>query len=178
MSGFVSRRFSVSAFQPFSVLRRDLDFRFYGTAPAWVTNVMAGNLSVKRDKALSLGGFDKNFIPPVSYRFETEFAKRVVLAGGKIRFEPKASIRHLRAASGGTRTLGSHLTSISPLHGVGDYYYALCCGKGWDRVGYMARRALREVCTRFHLWHPWWIPVKAVGELRAIWMALRLFEKR
>jgi len=160
---------------PASALRRDLDFRFNGTAPAWVENVMAGNLSVRRDKAIALGGFDDNFIPPVSYRFETEFAKRTVLAGGRIRFEPKATIRHLRVASGGTRSKGGHLTSASPLHGVGDYYYALKCGEGLERMRYMLCRPFREVCTTFHLRHPWWIPVKLMGELRALVLALRSY---
>jgi len=157
-----------------SFLRRDLDFRFNGTEPAWVENVMAGNLSVKRDKALVLGGFDEKFIPPVSYRFETEFAKRIISAGGRIRFEPTASVRHLRAPQGGTRSCGNHLTSVSPLHGVGDYYYAMQCGRGWERVWYMAKRPFREVSTKFHLRHPWWIPLKFIGELCAVWMAFRL----
>ena len=152
-----------------SALHRDLDFRFNGVAPGWVENVIACNLAVRRDRALAVGGFDANFIPPVSYRFETEFAKRLVAVGGRIRFEPGAAIRHLRAVRGGTRSIGSHLASASPLHGVGDYYYALRCGRGWERIGYMARRPFREVLTRFHLRHPWWIPVKFFGELRAIW---------
>ncbi len=157
-----------------STLRRDLDFAFDGDSPCWVENVMAGNLSVKREKALAIGGFDENFIPPVSFRFETDFARRMVAAGGRIRFEPNASILHLRAASGGTRSQGLHLTSASPIHGVGDYYYALKHGKGWDRIGYIFRRPFREVRTHFHLRHPWWIPVKLIGELRAIWMAAGL----
>lgn len=166
-----------SAVRPFSFLHQDLDFRFNSPEPAWVDNVMAGNLSVRRDRALALGGFDANFLPPVSYRFETEFAKRLAAAGGRIYFEPLASIRHLRAGSGGTRSLGSHLTSGSPLHGVGDYYYALLRGKGIDRVRYILRRPFREVRTRFHLRHPWWIPVKGVGEIRALTMAWRLYRQ-
>lgn len=162
----------------FSVLREDLDFRFNSTAPAWVSNVMAGNLSVRRDRALAVGGFDENFIPPVSYRFETEFAKRLVAAGGRIRFEPAAAIRHLRTARGGTRSVGSHLTSSSPLHGQGDYYYALLCGRGWDRARYILRRPFREVSTRFHLQHPWWIPIKFLGELRALALACRRYRAR
>lgn len=158
-------------------LRAGLDFPFNGRAPAWVVNVMAGNLSVRRERALGIGGFDENFIPPVSYRFETEFARRLIAGGVGIRFEPSAEIRHLRAARGGTRSLGSHLTSASPLHGVGDYYYALKCGRGWDRLRYMIRRPFREVCTRFHLRHPWWIPVKFLGEVRAVALALRLYRR-
>jgi len=158
-------------------LTGDLGFRFNGATPAWVTNVMAGNLCVKRERALAVGGFDANFTPPVAYRFETEFAKRVIAAGGRIWFEPTASIRHLRAARGGTRSQGSHLTSASPVHGVGDYYYALRCGRGWERVWYVARRPFREVRTRFHLRHPWYIPVKLIGEARAMLLALRLWRR-
>jgi GT2 family glycosyltransferase len=156
-------------------LRKGLDFKFNGDSPAWVENGMAGNLSIRRERALALGGFDGNFVPPVSYRFETEFAKRLVSAGGRIYFEPLASIRHLRAGGGGTRSLGSHLTSGSPLHGVGDYYYALLRGNGLDRARYILRRPFREVCTRFHLRHPWWIPVKGIGEIRALAMSWRLY---
>jgi len=157
-----------------SALRTNLQFPFNGTEAAWVQNVMAGNLSVRRAFFLDIGGFDARFIPPVSFRFESEFARRLVAAGGKIRFEPRACLRHLRAGSGGTRSGGAHLASASPLHGVGDYYYALRWGKGWDRIRYMARRPFREVCTRFHLKHPWAIPVKLIGEVRAMALAFRL----
>lgn len=157
-------------------LRQDLNFDFDGEKSAWVTNVMAGNLSVWREKALAFGGFDENFIPPVSYRFETDFAKRIFAAGGRIRYEPAAAILHLRSPRGGTRTRGSHLTSGSPLHGVGDYYYALKHGCGWERVRYMIRRPFREVRTKFHLLHPWWIPIKFIGEIRAMLLALKLWK--
>jgi GT2 family glycosyltransferase len=157
-------------------VRADLDFPFWSDTHACVSNVMAGNLSVKRERALACGGFDENF-QGVAYRFETEFARRLIAAGGRIRFEPKASIRHLRAARGGTRSQGSHLTSASPIHGMGDYYFALrqgCCG---ETVTYMARRTIREVCTRFHLRHPWYIPVKLLGEMRALLWAVRLWRR-
>ena len=160
-----------------SPLCSDLDFKFNSNMPSEVYNVMAGNLSVKRKQAISVGGFDENFTPPVAFRFETEFAKRIVSYGGKIFFEPAASIRHLRAPSGGTRSRGSHLKSASPIHGVGDYYFALRCGKGIERATYMARRPFREVCTRFHLKHPLYIPVKLIGEFRAIGLAFCLYRK-
>ena len=156
-------------------LTRDLDFNFSQDAEAWVTNLMAGNCSVKRTRFLELGGFDENFIPPVSFRFETEFAKRLCAAGGRIRFEPSASIRHLRADSGGTRSRGGHLASASPLHSVGAYYYLLRQGRGADRFWQFVRRPFREVRTKFHLTHPWWIPVKLIGELRAMRLASRLY---
>ena len=157
-----------------SFLEQDLDFHFGGDSPAWVSNVIACHLSVKRAAALAAGGFDENFIPPVSFRFETEFAKRLIAAGGKIRFESRASVRHLRAGGGGTRAQGRHLASMSPIHGVGAYYYILRRGRGWNRAWHMIKRPFREVCTRFHLAHPWFIPVKFIGELRALALALRL----
>lgn len=156
-------------------LFRFLDFPFRSAEGMFIENAMGGNLSVVREKFLAVGGFDENFIPPVASRFESEFAKRVAAQGGKIWFEPRAGILHLRAPSGGTRSRGGHLASISPRYGVGDYYYAMVRGKGWERLWYICRRPLREIRTRFHLKHPWWIPVKFIGELRAIAKAVTLY---
>ena len=155
-------------------LRADLDFAFNSTRPCEIKNVMAGNLSVKKQHAVAIGGFDENFLSPISFRFETDFARRICMAGGKIRFEPAASIQHLAFPTGGTRSLGSHLRSASPLHGVGDYYFALVHGRGAEGFLYILCRPFREVRTRYHLRHPWWIPVKFVGEIRAMFMAFRL----
>lgn len=154
-------------------LRADLNFPFWSDEPAWVANVMAGNLSLRRDRALAAGGFDENF-QGSAYRFETEFSRRLIMRGGRIRYAPEASIRHLRAERGGTRAAGSHLTSASPRHGVGDYYFALLQGCTAETMAYMSWRMVREVCTRFHLRHPWWIPVKLLGELRGLVRATRL----
>lgn len=149
-----------------SGFRAFLDFPFHSDQPATIENGMAGNLSVRRERARQAGGFDEAF-EGVAYRFETEFCRRLCRAGGRIRFEPGASIRHLRAPRGGTRSRGSHLTSASPDFGVGDYYFALREGS-WGAWAYVLRRPWREVGTRFHLRHPWWIPVKLVGEVRAL----------
>jgi len=161
-------------YQPSSGLRADLDFPFWSTDSASVSNVMAGNLSVRRERALEAGGFDENFSGS-AYRFETEFCRRLLAAGGEVRFEPAASLRHLRVQRGGTRTVGSHLTSASPRHGMGDYYFALQSGLSLESAAYMLRRPFREVCTRFHLRRPWYIPVKLVGEVRAFRAAVTAF---
>ncbi len=154
-------------------LWRGYDFPFNSTQPAEVHNVMAGNLSVRRDRALEVGGFDENFIR-VAYRFETDFARRIWDAGGRIRFEPQASIRHLRAPSGGTRTYIDHRRSHRPDHSVGDYYYALRHGGPCERWTYSAHRMVRSVLTKYHLRRPWWIVPKLIGELRGLGMAMRL----
>lgn len=154
-------------------LRADLEFPFRSSEQAWVANVMSGNMSVKRERALAVGGFDENFTGAVAYRFDTEFGRRLMAAGGKLLFEPSASIRHLRAPRGGTRSTGSHLTSASPMHGMGDYYFAMRSGTRMEALAYILRRPIREVSTRFHLRHPWFIPVKLLGEVRAVHQAFR-----
>ncbi len=149
-------------------LRTDFDFPFHSSLDHDVQNVMAGNLCVNRERALSIGGFDENFVG-AAFRFETEFARRIGRAGGRIQFLGSAGINHLRVTEGGTRSAGSHLTSASPRHGMGDYYYAFLHGGPIEAWTYSLRRVFREVSTKFHATHPWWIPVKLVGELRAMW---------
>jgi GT2 family glycosyltransferase len=149
----------------------DLEFHFNHDAPANVTNVMAGNLSVKRERALSIGGFDENYIG-AAYRFETDFALRIIAAKGTIRFEPRASLRHLKLATGGLRSYGDHRTTASPLHTVGDYYFALAHRPDFAR--YAIRRIVKNTLTRYHSRHPWTIPAKLFGELRGILLARRL----
>ena len=157
-------------------LRADFDFPFHSTVEAVVQNVMAGNLCVNRGKAISVGGFDETFVGS-AYRFETEFAKRMIQAGGRIRFLGSAGLIHLKASAGGTRTEGSHLTSASPHHGFGDYYYAFRHGSLTEAWKYSLRRLTREVSTRFHMRHPWWIPVKLLGELRGLVAGLRAAQR-
>lgn len=149
---------------------RDLEFRFNHDAPADVQNVMAGNLSVDRHRALAIGGFDERF-KAVAYRFETDFAVRLVQAGGRIRYEPSASIRHLKVASGGVRAYGDHRTSPSPVHSYGDYLFARKHVPHFWR--YVLRRLRSNVLTKYHLTHPWAIPLKVVGEARGLVRALR-----
>ncbi len=143
----------------------DLDFHFNAPIGREVFNVMAGNLSVKRERALAIGGFDLQF-DGAAYRFETDFARRLIAAGGRIAFEPRASIRHLKAGSGGLRTFGDHMTVASPVHTAGDYYFAYRHANRGQRRRYIANRLRKSLLTRFHFLHPWWIPAKLVGELR------------
>jgi hypothetical protein len=89
-------------------------------------------------------------------------------------FQPEARIEHLRAPAGGTRAYGMHLSSASPVHGVGDYYFALRHGLTLESLAYILWRPFRHVWTRFHARRPWWIAPKLVGEARALAWAIRL----
>lgn len=152
---------------------RDLEFPFNTDQPAEILNAMAGNLSVRRDRAIQAGGFDENF-KGVAYRFETEFARRLVRREGKLVFEPSAGINHLKARRGGTRAYGNPLCSASPAHSVGEYYMALRESRGLERWSFILWRIFRSVRTRFHLRHPWWIPITLIAELRGMLWAIRL----
>ncbi|MBW3671225.1 MAG: glycosyltransferase [Acidobacteria bacterium] len=157
-------------------LLEDLDFDFSSAVPARVMNVMAGNLSVNRSAALRAGGFDENFVG-VAYRFETDFARRLAASGYEIVYEPDALIHHRKESSGGTRTFGDHRRSLSPVHSVGDFYFALRHLERPLFARYVLLRLRRNVLTRYHLRHPWWIPTKMIGEMRGLILALRLYRR-
>ena len=60
------------------------------------------NHSVRRERALALGGYDETYIG-VALREEGDLAFRITQAGGTIRFDPTAHLHHLRAPAGGCR---------------------------------------------------------------------------
>jgi len=148
----------------------DAHFHFAGLKPFWINEFMGGNFSVSRRTALSLGGFDENFVR-VAYRFEAEFAHRWRASGRPIYFEPSACLHHLKDSDGGTRTFGEHLTTWRPDHAVGAYYYCLRTGS----AGEFLKRPFRAVATRHHLRRPWWIPLTLIAELRGMVWALALY---
>lgn len=147
-------------------------FQFNSAEPRWVDEFMGGNFSVNRRAAISLGGFDENFVG-AAYRFEAEFAHRYVRANGPIRYEPRALVHHLALSSGGTRAHGHHLRTSQPNHSVGAYYLLLKTRRpGWLKQAIW--RPLRAVRTRHHLRRPWWVPVTLIAELRGFLLAFRL----
>lgn len=147
---------------------------FASARSQYVTELMGGNFSVRRDLARRLGGFDENFVH-VAYRFEAEFAGRVLAAGEKILFEPRASIRHLKAGSGGTRSFGHHLTTVYPSHSVGAYYFLLRSRNASRRLLNLMGRPLRAVRTKHHFTHPWWIPATLAAEAMGFCWAMFLY---
>ncbi len=148
-------------------------FMFCSNRGQFITEFMGGNFSIKRALALELGGFDENFVH-VAYCFEAEFAARALAAGEKIRFEPEASIRHLRVASGGTRAFGDHLKTVKPSHSVGAYYYLLRTKQMPNRLTKIVARPVRAIRTRHHLAHPWWIPPTLIAEAAGFFWAVAL----
>ena len=60
----------------------------------FVSEFMGGNFSISRELLQEMGGFDENF-RGAAYRFEKEFADRLLEKGGTIWFDPTALIHHL-----------------------------------------------------------------------------------
>lgn len=150
----------------------DADFRFNSLTPRELREFMGGNFSLRRELAISLGGFDENFVE-VAYRFEAEFALRWHRCGRSIRYEPTALIHHLKAERGGTRTYGDFLRTWRPSHSVGEYYF-LIIARPVDWTKRIVRRLLMSIVTRHHLRRPWWIPATLVSEIRGLTRALGL----
>lgn len=148
-------------------------FRFSSDRRQQVAELMGGNFSVRRDVAMELGGFDENFVR-AAYRFEAEFCERAMDAGHAILFDPAASVRHLRAARGGTRAYGEHLATLRPGHAVGAYYHLLRSRREPHRLRRILVRPLRAVRTRHHLARPWWIPGTLLAEVLGLLWACRL----
>lgn len=158
--------------------RADFDFPFNANKIRSIRNCMAGNLVVHRETAIACGGFDTNFIG-VAYRFETEFCRRLLKFSGKLcLFVPKARIHHLKAISGGTRSkVANFLTSAKPDHSVGDYYFVLGHATGLSKPWFIAKRFFGAMVARYYVRHPWWIPVRLIGEFRGLLKAIRLHNR-
>ena len=150
--------------------------QFASTESREIEGFMGGNFSLRTGDALQLGGFDENFVR-VAYHFEREFADRWRARGGRIHFCPDAAIRHLKAAGGGTRTFGEHLTTFFPAHSVGAYYYLLRSRRSEGRIRKFFGRPIRAVMTRHHLRRPWWIPVTLIAEFTGMLWALALYAR-
>lgn len=148
-------------------------FRFNTTSTRPIQEFMGGNVCIPRDRAISIGGFDTNFVR-VAYRFEAEFSHRWRRAGFPFKYEPKALIHHLKVERGGTRSFGQHLTTIRPDHSVGRYYFLLRTRQLPTALAGSLAELLRSVRSRHHLRHPWWIPLTLIAELRGLAWALRL----
>lgn len=158
-------------------LRADLEFAFNSAEQVSIQNCMAGNLCVDRESAIEVGGFDENF-SGVAYRFESEFCKRFCkVLDTRFLYSPLPVLDHLYIKSGGTRAHANYLTSPSPVHSFGDYYFALLLGRGIAQFTYIFSRLFYSCWAKFYLRRPWYIPVRLVAEIRGLCKALWCFNK-
>ncbi|HET9334700.1 MAG TPA: glycosyltransferase family 2 protein [Gemmatimonadota bacterium] len=151
----------------------DGPFRFHSSERQWVTEVMGCNFSIRHELALGIGGMDENFVR-AAYGFEAELCQRARAGGADILFEPRASIRHLRTPSGGTRAWGHHLRTARPGHSVGAFYRILRTSPRAAVPARFIERLARSVRTRHHRSRPWWIPVTLTAEVTGLAWAMVL----
>lgn len=146
------------------------DFDFNSTQRTFIDEAMAGNLSIIKKKFVEIGGFDENF---GCYRFEKEFAERVVQRGGRVLYEPSAIIRHLKAKKGGTRAFGDFNATFLPIHSVGRYYYLFRSRKVRYALFVGIKELIMSVYAKFYIYKPWWIPVRLMVELCGFFLAIK-----
>ena len=122
----------------------------------------SGNLSVRREWAIAVGGMDAWF-ERGARREETEFNLRLTRRYGPLIFDPEAGLVHL-SAGGGSRMWG-HITHTVPQHHiVGHWYFFL--RTIFDRTS-RARGVLRE------LKHIAIALIKNPQRGKSIWMLIR-----
>ena len=148
------------------------NFSFNGLKQCEAKFFMGGNFVVDRDFALSIGGFDENFIG-TAHNYEKEFSERTIASGYKIIYNGAAAVHHLKEAEGGIRSYGQFLKSIKPHQSVSAYYYILQ-SKNQNRIVAILRRLRQRLANRTQLRQPWWIPLAAIGELRGLLWAIKL----
>ena len=92
--------------------------------PCSVANGGAGNLSVRRDWAVDVGGMDAQY-EKGAHREESDFCLRLTQRYGNLTYDPAASLVHLAASVGGCRAWGENRGN-HPLHHVaGEWYFIL-----------------------------------------------------
>jgi GT2 family glycosyltransferase len=101
-----------------------LYFPYNFDKPCSIPNGCAGNLSVRRDWAISVGGMDAQY-EKGAHREESDFCLRLTQQYGNLTYDPSASLIHLAAPAGGCRNWGQNW-GIHPIHHVaGEWYFIL-----------------------------------------------------
>ena len=77
---------------------------FHLKGKGYVCHAGGGNFSIKRDIAISVGGFDEALTRGAALYEETDFCLRVKLSGYSIWYNSSAHVYHLAADQGGCRT--------------------------------------------------------------------------
>jgi GT2 family glycosyltransferase len=136
--------------------------------------MMSGNVAIRRDIFLAVGGMDENY-EKGAYREESDFAMRFKRAGHLFVFQPKASIYHFGntgAPEGGSRTWIKNKRIAGFHHCVGDWYFNLRFARGRLLPALLQNSLRHFVVNRYNMTHPWLVPILGVRWLCAFPMAL------
>lgn len=149
----------------------ELGFDFAYSEPAEVVPALTCNFAVRREVFLAAGGMDETF-EGGAHRCDADLGYRLrAFAGRPLRFEPRASVRHLQAG-GGTRAHGAKDSWASIGSAVGDHYLGLRWF-GWrGALRHSVARLFRAPVNRRTLRRPWLVPWLAAREVVAFARAL------
>jgi GT2 family glycosyltransferase len=122
--------------------------------------MMSGNVAIRREAFLELGGMDENY-ERGAYREESDFAMRLRQAGYRLQYDPRCAIHHLgpTVVPGGGARAGSNGKDFRYFHHcVGDWYFNLkFCA--WRTMVRLFVASLRHfVFNRQTLERPWRFP--------------------
>ena len=118
-----------------------------------VSGGMSGNLSVRRDWAIEIGGMDERF-ERGAYREETDFCLRYTKKFGKFIFNPKAELIHIGNPEGGSHSWENQIVQGAH-HAFGGWYlmFRHLQLSLWPRYSYhMLRRFIlhRKLARNIH----------------------------
>ncbi|MEL8301611.1 glycosyltransferase, partial [Escherichia coli] len=122
---------------------------------------MAGNLSVRKKDAISIGGMDHNF-EKGAYREESDFIQRFWNEGYKIVFDPMASLIHIGHKTGGIRSWGASRGLCAPHHLRGEWYFILNHGLKTNILMNLYSLIRRQIINKENIRKPLNIPISII----------------
>lgn len=117
----------------------------------------SGNLAVRKDWAIDVGGMDENY-DKGAYREESDFCIRYTDKYGKLIFDPAADLVHIGSPTGGTREWkNSNGIVHAQQHMFGAWYFMFMQLPliSWPEYAYITTRRFilhKKLMIRFYLW--------------------------
>jgi GT2 family glycosyltransferase len=104
------------------------------------TNALpGGNFSVRIEAALAVGGFDTRYYGN-GFREESDFSMKMVRAGMRFYYEPRAELLHLASPMGGSRAVPYRSLHDSPMFYRNEIFFTLrAVGRG-QRLAALRRK--------------------------------------
>lgn len=133
-----------------------------------VTTFCTCNSSVRRFAFLSVGGFDESF-RGASYGDDYDFAIRLAEAGGRIVFDPKCALVHLRAPQGGLRFADTGNAFNDYERSLSGLIFTFRYGKQFKLFWYLLYHWVlrRTLFLKRNVLKPWRQPLVVWGLVRA-----------
>jgi GT2 family glycosyltransferase len=123
--------------------------------------MMSGNVAIRRELFLALGGMDENY-ERGAHREESDFAMRFRQAGYRFRYDPRCAIYHLGPAEvpGGGARASVHGKDFRYFHHcVGDWYFNLKFSTARTAFPLLMGSLRHFVFTRQTIARPWRFPL-------------------